>query len=121
MSQYISNLEKEVEGVPPSNILNYDETNLTDDPGNKKFLTKQGSKYPERVLNTSKSSISLMYCGTALGSLLPPYVVYKAENLWDSWCTGGPKGTRYNRSKSGWFDVQCFHNWFFSIALPNIK
>ena len=121
ISQYISNLEKEVEGVPPSNILNYDETNLMDDPGNKKVLTKRGSKYPERVLNTSKSSISLMYCGTASGSLLPPYVVYKAENLWDSWCIGGPKGTRYNRSKSGWFDVQCFHDWFFSIALPYIK
>ena len=92
-----------------------------DDPGNKKVLTKRGSKYPERVLNTSKSSISLMYCGTASGSLLPPYVAYKAENLWDSWCIGGPKGTRYNRSKSGWFDVQCFHDWFFSIALAYIK
>jgi len=42
-----------------------------------------------------------MFAGTASGYLLPPYVVYKAENLYDSWTEGEPKGTRYNRSKSG--------------------
>jgi len=31
-------------GVPPSNILNYDETNLTDDPGRRKVITKRGCK-----------------------------------------------------------------------------
>lgn len=118
---YLSNLEKEVDGVPPSNIFNYDETNLTDDPGNKKIITKRGMKYPERVMNSSKASISLMYCGTASGVLLPPYVVYKAEHLWDSWCQGGPKGTRYNRTKSGWFDAVSFNDWFFSLALPTMK
>ena len=90
IGEYMANLKKEVNGVPPSNILNYDETNLMDDPGNKKIITKRGSKYPERVINASKSSISLMYCGSAAGLLLPPYVVYKAEHLWDSWCMGGP-------------------------------
>ena len=100
---YISNLEKEIDGVPPSNIFNYDETNLTDGPGNKRIITKR-VKYPERVMNKSKASISLMYCGSASGSLLPPYIVYKAENLWDSWCRGGPRGTRYNRT--GWL-VRC--------------
>ena len=118
---YISNLEKEIDGVPPSNIFNYDETNLTDDPGNKRIITKRGVKYPERVMNSSKASISLMYCGSASRSLLPPYIVYKAENLWDSWCGGDPRGTRYNRTKSGWFDANCFNDWFFSIALPTMK
>ncbi|KAK6185682.1 hypothetical protein SNE40_007862 [Patella caerulea] len=31
--------------VPPSNIFNYDETNLADDPGVKKCLFKRGVKY----------------------------------------------------------------------------
>ncbi|CAF4954788.1 unnamed protein product [Pieris macdunnoughi] len=38
--------------------------------------------------------------GTAAGELLPPYVIYKANNIYDTWTTGGPKGTRYNRTAS---------------------
>ena len=34
---------------------------------------------------------------------------------------GSPQGARYNRSKSGWFDSQCFQDWFFSIAMPHMK
>jgi hypothetical protein len=34
-------VEKELEGVPPENIWNYDETNLMDDPGAKKAIFKR--------------------------------------------------------------------------------
>jgi len=47
-----------------------------------------------------------------LDEILPPYVVYKAEHLWDLWTTGCLKGARYNRSKSGWFDAVTFKDWF---------
>ena len=62
-----------------------------------------------------------MYCGNAMGELLPPYVVYKADHLWSTWTEGGPSGTRYNRSKSGWFDGVIFDDWFFQLALPKLK
>ena len=62
-----------------------------------------------------------MYAGTAGGDLLPLYVVYKAECLWDSWTIGGPPNTRYNRSKSGWFEGSSFEDWFDTIALPYCK
>ncbi|CAH2087506.1 unnamed protein product [Euphydryas editha] len=84
-------LEESLKDLDPKNIANYDETNLSDDPGRKKIIAKRGTKYPERVLNQSKSSISLMMAGTAAGELLPPYVIYKANNIYDSWITGGPK------------------------------
>jgi len=32
-----------------------------------------------------------------------------------------PQGARYNQTKSGWFDLQCFEDWFNSIALPYLK
>ena len=121
IEKYMANLSNELQGVLPDNIINFDETNVTDDPGNKKILTKREVKYPKRVLNSSKASISLVYCGSAAGALLPPYVVYKVENMWDFWCIGGPKGTRYNHTKSGWFDGKCFQDWFFKIALPHLK
>ena len=121
IEEYFQNLGKELEGVDACNIWNYDETNLTDEPGQKKVVTKRGCKYPERIINSTKSSISLMFCGNAEGELLPPYVVYRAESLWNTWMEDGPTNARYNRSKSGWFDSHCFEDWFFTLLLPRIK
>lgn len=118
IDEFFSHYTKSVEGVSPDNIINYDETNLTDDPGCKKYVFKRGQKYPERVINNSKTSISLMFTGTASGISLPIYVVYKSEHLWDTWLEGGPEGTRYNRSRSGWFDSICFEDWFNTIIVP---
>jgi len=67
-----------------SNLYNYDETNLSDDPGSKKCLYKRGVKYPERAKDNTKASISLMFCGSADGCMLPTYVVYKAEHIWST-------------------------------------
>ena len=36
ISEYFEILEKTFDEIPPENIYNYDETNLTDDPGAKK-------------------------------------------------------------------------------------
>jgi len=72
-------------------------------------------------MNHSKSATSLMYAGCADGTLLPPYVVYKATNLYDTWTIGGPSKARYNRSKSGWFDLTCFSDCFNKILLPYAK
>lgn len=107
--------------MPPQNILNYNESNLTDDPGARKCIFRRGVKYPERVMNSSKSAISIMFAASASGTVLPPYVVYKAERLYDQWCIGGPKNTKYNRTKSGWFDAMCFQDWFDRIAVPWAK
>jgi len=62
-----------------------------------------------------------MFCGSADGQLLPPYVVYKAEGLWATWMENGPTDAHYNRSRSGWFDNICIEDWFFSLLLPTLK
>ena len=62
-----------------------------------------------------------MYAGFANGEILPPYVVYKSTHMWDQWCIGGPPGARYNCTKSGWFDMACFENWFLETALPILR
>ena len=118
---YFSNLKTEIDGVLLSNIVNYDETNLTDDPGKKKVIVKRGSKYPETVANSSKSSTPLMLAGAADGTVLPFYTVCKAKHLYDTWTEGGPSRSRFNRSASGWFDSICFEDWFFSVVVPYMK
>ena len=120
-TQYFENLKEVIADVPPCNILNYDETNLGDDPGAEKLIFKRGKKYPERIMNYTKGNTSIMFSGTATGELLPVYVVYKSLNLWQSWTNGGPKKARYNRSKSGWFDAVCFDDWFQTVVVPWAK
>lgn len=121
VNSYFDNLEETLDEVPAANILNYDETNLTDDPGSKKVITKRGTKRVDRILDATKQSTSIMMAGTGDGKLLPPYIVYKSIYLHDIWCNGGPPGCRFNTSKSGWFDQKCFEDWFESVALRYLK
>ncbi|KAJ8959712.1 hypothetical protein NQ318_021906 [Aromia moschata] len=62
-----------------------------------------------------------MVCGNVNGDLLPPMVVYKALNIYENWTQGGPVGTKYASSASGWFDMNLFETWFFSILLPHVE
>ena len=121
INNYFNELTNELKDVPLSNIVTYDETNLSDDPGKRKVIIRRGTKYPERVINSSKSSTSVMFAAAADGSILPPYVVYKAMHLYQSWTEGGLKNARYNRTKSGWFNSFCFEDWVLTVALPYLK
>ena len=64
---FIEHLEKELEGVPPSHIWNFDETCLVNDPGRLQCIMKRGTRYPERVMNHTKAGVSIMFCGNAEG------------------------------------------------------
>jgi hypothetical protein len=41
-------------------------------------------------------------------------VVYKSGNgvVYSNWCEGGPAGATYAASRSGWFDMTKFNQWF---------
>lgn len=133
LNKYFDNLEIEIKEVPPSHIFNYDETNMADDPGNKRCVYRRGVKHPEKIMNSSKSSTTVMICGSADGTLLPPYVIYKSTHLYDTWkergIVGSPccedaccsRGSRYNRTSSGWIDAPTFRDWFLTCFLPHAK
>jgi hypothetical protein len=59
-----------------------------------------------------------MFAGTASGVFLPPYVVFKRQNVYQSWCTGGPKGTVYTCTPLGWFDNYVFVDWMKKVLIP---
>ncbi|KAF2890218.1 hypothetical protein ILUMI_15955 [Ignelater luminosus] len=108
-------------GVEPHLIINYDETNFTDDPKKTKVIVRRKSRHPDRTMDASKSSSSVMFTAVGDGFILPPYVVYKAEHLYSTWTTGGPKGTVYNRTSNGWFTMPVFEDYFRLIVLPYFK
>lgn len=78
-------------------------------------------KHPHVIQDTSKTSTSVMFAGTASGHLLPPYVVYKSTYLYPTWIEGGMDGSRYNRTNSGWFEMPTFEDWFNVIIVPYVK
>ncbi|XP_065650631.1 jerky protein homolog-like [Hydra vulgaris] len=124
ISNFFDEFEKTYESlgdIQPSNVFNFDETNLSDDPGKKFVLVRRGRRRVENVQEHSKTSISLMWCGSASGVLQPPMVVYKASNVYKGWVTGGPQGTIYSCTKSGWFDMETFAKWFETCFLPNVQ
>lgn len=45
MTKYFDELKQTLEGVPASNILNVDETNLADNPGKEKKLFPKGENF----------------------------------------------------------------------------
>ena len=47
-----------------------------------KLLYKRGYKYPETVMNQTKSNVSVMFTATGDVILLPPYVMYRAKHLY---------------------------------------
>ncbi|KAA0200749.1 hypothetical protein HAZT_HAZT008925 [Hyalella azteca] len=75
INKFFDNIAHVLQGVPDTNIINYDETNFTNDHGKSQMIFRRGIKYPERVMNFSKTSYSVMFAGSAAEELLPPYVV----------------------------------------------
>lgn len=55
LQNFIRNLSEVVKDVPPQNIWNYDESKLSDNPEQKKVVTKREIKYPETIRNIQKN------------------------------------------------------------------
>lgn len=98
LNKYFDNYAVSLDGIPPTNIINFNETYLMDDPGRRKVIFKRGCKYPERVMYSSKASTSVMFAASATGELLRSYFVYKSTHISDSWRLGGLKHARFNCS-----------------------
>jgi len=100
ISEYFDNLSKVLQNIPAENIYNYDESNIQDNPGKQKMIFQLGTKYPERVQNHSKSSTSIMVCGSAAGVLLPPYNIFKSSEIWQPWTEGNLKENHAVQSRA---------------------
>ena len=117
VNSFFEHFSKVADGVPPENMWNYDETNFTEDPGAQDCFFRRGTKYAEKVCDASKNAISVMFCGSASGEMLPPYIIYKAANCWTGWTEGFP-GAVFSATESGWFTFFTFEDWFRKVFLP---
>ena len=103
----------------PERILVLDETGFNTNQGAKLCYFTKGTK-EANILSDScgKTTYTVLVCVSAAGDALPPLVVYKGKNLYDAWCTGGPRGTVYSASPSGWMESHVFESWFIETFVP---
>lgn len=95
--------------------------NFVDDSRKKLVVVKKGTKYPEVVNDTSKTSVSTIFYVSADRKILPPYTVYKAKHMYPTRIDGGLERAEYNRNENGWFNMSTFENWFVSCFFPSCR
>lgn len=101
----------------PERLFNVDEFGLNTDQKAKQCFFTRGTK-SSYIMNPTcgKSSFSVLACGSATGNLLPPFVVFKGLHLYASWCVGGPKGTGFACTDSGWMEMRAFEQWMEKVC-----
>ena len=89
----------------------------------KSLLVHRGTQQVNEVSSGSDHEyITVLTACSAAGDILLPFVLYKGKNLYQQWIMGGPVGTFYGVSESGWMDsinfLSWFHNQFMSAVHP---
>ena len=107
-----------------SRLWNCDETGFCTATASKVVLARRGSRSVHEIGGgTGREFITVLGCGAADGTRLPPYILYKGKNLYRDWTTGGPAGALYGMSSSGWMESENFLSWFkkcFLVAADNL-
>lgn len=121
--QFFERIRPRLEGLPPENIINLDETNIQDDPGKEQAFFGGGTKYFEKIRNSSKVAFTVVFSATASGQLLSPYTIFKSPTgaLYLSWCEGGPPGAVYSATPSGWMTMERFNDCFDKASVAEKK
>jgi len=97
------------------------ETGFCTAVASQRVLAKRGAKdVHETAGGSGRDYITVLGVGAADGTRLPPYILYKGCNIFFRWTGGGPAGSLYGVSKSGWMEADNFISWFKSLFLPAV-
>ena len=120
---FFQTYEEEVKDVLPTHLYNLDETGLSTNPLNRKvFVAKNEKSAYLQTPTGSKTMYSVLFCASAAGEYLPPFVIYKAKGApWNTWMKNGPKDAVYGTTESGWMEDKTFEAWFRDSFLPIIR
>ena len=96
-----------------AHLWNYDETGLSTSVTSTKVIVRRGDKHVVEVgSGPGRENITVLACGSAVGKMLPRYVVYKDKTGDPAWMENGPIGTRYTSSDYGWMEEAHSQNGF---------
>ena len=73
-------------------------------------LTNKERAFKEIGYGSALDNITVLACRSAIGEVMPPYAVYKAQTHDQDWTNDGPVNARYISSSSGWMEEAQFTN-----------
>ena len=102
---------------------NCDETGFCADQGKATAVCRNGAG---RVFKLTDNNEKIYYrvnnCCNADGCFTPRFVVYKPKrNFRAEWALGGPIGTKYSSSDSGWMEHNTFIEWLKEVFIPKYQ
>ena len=104
-----------------SRLWNADETGFCTSVASHRVLARKGSKEVHETSGGSgRDHYTVLGAGAADGTRLPPFILYKGVNLFLRWTRGGPAGTVYGMSESGWMETANFLEWFKKMFVPAV-
>ncbi|KAG5880331.1 hypothetical protein JTB14_017934 [Gonioctena quinquepunctata] len=83
---------------------------------------KDRKEFPKTLLVPEKKNTTVLACGNAKGEKLPPFIIFRGKNVWQSWIPEEDyPGTMYTAQHKGWMGGGLFFKWFKESFLPFIK
>ena len=110
VDKFFSNLSQLMDkhNFPPSRIFNMGESGLS-------CVQKPGTKGEKQVGAATSAergrTITICCAVNAVGTYVPPMMIFPALRLKAEFGRGGPEGTAYACSESGWMTEELFYAW----------
>nr|XP_029709500.1 uncharacterized protein LOC109411362 [Aedes albopictus] len=123
ISRYFELLHDVIRCVPPERIYNIDETSFCLDPSRVKVVGERGKAAHRVTAGPGRENVTVLMGGSASGQKLPPLIILKGKNFWNTWMADEGKGfpdTTYAATENGWMNSDTFANYFEKSFLPAI-
>lgn len=123
---YFHILEKSINDLKlsdkPHQLFNIDETSFNLDPSKTKVVGLRNAPSSRVTSGPGRESTTLCLGGNAAGEKLPPLIVFKGKNIWDTWMAPQQlsyPNTSYAVSENGWMESDIFFNYFKKTFLKS--
>jgi len=111
-----------IQGIKPANRYNMDEAGIMEGMGsNGLVLGRAGTQAIQQKTPGSKAWTSFIECVSAIGSALPPLVIFKGKTVQQQWFPPDLKpfaGWKFTATENGWTSDETAFEWLQTVFLP---
>lgn len=115
----------EKHSIPPNRIYNVDETGVTTVHKPSKIIAPKGQKQVGAATSWERGkNVTVCCCMSAIGHFIPPMFIFPRIRMTPALERGGPPGSVYTCSKSGWMMEDLFLDWlkhFVAHTRPSVE
>ena len=106
----------------PHRIFNVDETEVSTEHIPPKIVASRG-RTPLAVVSNRSATTTIISTVSAIGQVLPPYIIFKRKRMCNDLLAGALPGTQAAMSKTGWSTTKVFQMYlnehFLKYVLTN--